>query len=251
MRKLFAILLILTVVAQADTKRFQNQVNIRDSQIRGAAANNNYGTSPTLTAGNYPPYRGLISFVLLPESLGTAKAMLSGLCSLWVSTSSAAATDTIWVGHTWKPFFEGDKANATADTFDCSWNDFFAADSEWNDAGADSASDAADYNAEDGFKADRTVTPFDTIFFTSATTGWVTFDIPASLMQSFYDGNRFGILLYQTFPPNTTCNISYSSKENTTTGNRPILWVTYSTAGSGEASSILKKKKALLIQGTE
>lgn len=238
MKKLFAFLLILTVMAQADTKRFQNQITIQDTQLRPAAANNNYGQSTAITYDSASTgYVSLIGFLYLQDSIGAGKTMQTSVCSIYASI--AAGTDTGQCYLFLKPMFEGDKSNATGDTFDVTWNDWFAADSEWNTAGLGVRSNDSTFNAWDDAGGDMKATAFDTLITTDS--GWVRIDIPANIMQNFYDSNRNGgIAIFGR----RTSLVTWRTSENTIAAHRPILFVNYTTASSEQPSS--RRRKLLL-----
>jgi hypothetical protein len=241
MKKLFAILLILSVVAQADSKRFQNQVNIVDGQMRSGAPNNNFGVSTTWTASDTTGWRYIISFPALAESLGAGKNITAIICSLSIYNSSANATDTTNIYRTYKPYLthEGTLDNVTATDSMMSWNDFSATTFEWATAGCNMAKDDTLWNACDNSCADRTATPLATIYVTS--TGWCSFTIPENLGDSLYTGRDFGFILIST----RINSISGRSSENTTEANRPILWVTYEDAPTGDQTSARRRRLLL------
>jgi hypothetical protein len=244
MKKIIFAILIITNVAQSDYQQL-GAANIADAEIRSVSANTNYGVRTTFTVATLnTAYSNntLIGFPGLAAAIGAGKEFIAP-CTLqmYVSALGGSGAGDMYARTLLKPMFEGDKNATTADTFDCSWNDWFAADSEWNTAGALFLSNDSTYNALDDNGADAKSTPFDTVTISVASVR-IKIAIPISIMQEFYSGNRGGILLTGKAVSNDTLNATFRSGEYATGSYRPTLDVYYQSI----ATNNLRRRKLLL-----
>ena len=219
--------LFIALDSSAEPRRIQGPANILDSQLRAASPNNNYGATVTFSV-QLSSYVSLLGMYNLRDSLGDGYRITAAFCSLFCSVNSDPGAIRCYKGL--KPFYEGGGDNTPAGTNECSWNDWAAADSEWNTAGVGMAGDDSTYNHWDDNGADRKATDFARLDINGA--GWYSFNIDTSIVNRWYNGESWPVAFISDSTDAINC--SFRSSEHSSTSQRPIIWLTYeATSPSG------------------
>jgi hypothetical protein len=94
------------------------------------------------------------------------------------------------------------------------------------------AGDDSSYNRWDDNGADRKATDFAQIDINGV--GWYMFNIDTSIVNRWYDGETWPVVLISDVANGVNC--TFRASEHSTTSQRPIIWLTYDLApqvGSG------------------
>jgi len=218
---IFLFFFVTTTNAAIDTIR-----SISDLYIDQDNPTTTYAPATTLHVGTTAGERSIIWIwrETLVAAVGDGVTIESAQFKLWCLSEADA---TICEYEMLKPSYE-----VQVDDENSTWNSWSEPDSAWGTAGANNASDAGTQNRSNGFDYDRKLTAMDTVVVTSKS-AFISFDIPAALVQECLDGDRevVSIILIELGATGLT---TFNSTQGYETF-RPFMVV--STSGSAGPSS--------------